>query len=281
MYLTGVSIVKKTMGALFAALMISGNLWAQEPEIAKNADAAASEEGGVGLTAGLELGFGNVLDKAVVSLMPHIVFERSFSRLDVFGELDYTIFFDDPLGQELSAEVETGYNLPVSEVGTLSLLLNNQNTLFLAPEPEEDATHTGTLEPALLYTHSLAPGDFWAKAGLPFDYLTGVKDETALGAYLTAGWGSNFGLGLELTGNFALTPDVDFTGWGIVASYESGRFYGELGVNTGKEFTDWEILPEIDVTLGSIVFTVRAEIRIADGSSDWELTPFLGVGYQF
>jgi hypothetical protein len=212
-----------------------------------------------------------------MSLMPNVAFERSFGRLDVFGELDYMVF-DDPIGQELADEVEVGYNLPLSEAGTLSFFLNNQNTFFLAPELEEGTTHEGMLEPA---THTLRPGDFGAKAGLPFDYLTGIEDETALGTYLTLGWASNFGLGIELTGNFALAPEGDFAGWGFLASYEKGRFYDEVEVNTGKEFTDWEILPEIDVTMGSFMFTVRAEIYKADGDGDWELKPFVGVGYQF
>jgi hypothetical protein len=267
---------KRTMGAILTVFAVGGSLWAQD---SKESEAAGEAEGGIGLTAGLELGFGNVLDKAVVSLMPNVVFERSFDRLDLFGELDYTAAFDDPVGQELAFEAELGYNLPVSEAGTVSFFLNNQNTLFLAPKLEEWLTHTGVLEPALRYTHTLVPGDFWAKAGLPFDYLTGVEGETALGIYFTAGWDSNFGLGVELTGNFAIDPDADFTGWGLVVNYEKDLFYCELEINPGKEFTDWEIFPEIDVTLGSFVLTARAEIKNAD--SDWSLAPFIGVGYQF
>jgi hypothetical protein len=276
---------KQTMKALIAApvcavLLAGGSLWAQEAKSAKDADAEAAEKGGIGITAGVEMGFGNVADKTVVSLMPNVVFERSFGSLDVFGELDYTVALDDPAEQELADEIELGYNLPLSATGTIAFFLNNQNTFFLAPELEEGSTHEGVLEPAVQYTHTLKPGDFSGKIGLPFDYLTGIKDETALGMYLTAGWASNFGLGLELTGNIALDPDADFAGWGLLASYERGRVYGEVEITTGKEFKDWEFLPEIDVTLGSFVLTVRAEISKPDGG-DLAFTPFLGVGYQF
>jgi hypothetical protein len=280
------------MGALFVALMVSGSLQAQESEVAEDADTVAaetevvvvedvSEEDGLGLTAGLELGFGDVLDKPVISLMPNVVFERSFGALDVFGELDYTVFFDDPVGQELYDEVELGYNIPVSEAGTLTLTLNNQNTFFLAPELEDGLTHLGMLQPAVQYIHTLAPGDFGAKVGLPFSYLTGIKDETALDMYLTLSWGSNFGLGVELTGTFALDPDADFTSYGLLVSYEKGQVYGEVEFIANKDFTGFEIYPEVDVTLGSFVVIARMEICKEDSDSDWSLAPFLGVGYKF
>jgi hypothetical protein len=216
-----------------------------------------------------------------MSIMPNIVLERSFGSLDVFGELDYTVLLDDPATHDLADEIELGYNLPVSEAGTVTLILNNQNTIVVKPELPEGATNLGTLEPAVQYTHALATGDFSAKVGLPFDYLTGVKDETALGTYLTLGWAAASGLGLEVTGNLGLKPDAEFAGWGFLGSYEKGRFYGEVEINTGKEFEDWEILPEIDVTLGAAVLILRGDLNKADSDSDWSFTPFIGVGYHF
>ncbi|MDR3284392.1 MAG: hypothetical protein LBS97_04335, partial [Treponema sp.] len=129
-------MLKRTTKALIAApvcalLMAGGGLWAQESQIA--GDAEAAEEGGIGITGGVELGFGDVADKTVLSLMPNVVFERSFGSLDVFGELDYTVVLDDPAGQELADEIELGYNFSLSEAGTLAVILNNQNTFFLAP----------------------------------------------------------------------------------------------------------------------------------------------------
>jgi hypothetical protein len=239
------------------------------------------EDEGTGISAGLELGAGDVADKAVFSIMPNIVYEKSFDALDVFGELDYTAALDDPLVQELYLEEEVGYNLQLAEPSVLSFIVNNQNTFFLSPELEEGTTHLGVIEPSLKYTHTFGFGDLSGQAGFPIDYLSGVKDEIAAGMYIKAGWASKFGLGIELTGNMALHPESDFSGYGLLVSYERGIFYGEVEVNAGKEFKDFEILPEFDITLGSLTLIARMELYKFDGVDDWVVMPFIGASYSF
>jgi hypothetical protein len=209
------------------------------------------------------------------------VYEQSFDALDVFGELDYTVAFDDPASHELYLEVELGYNLQLSDPGVLSFIVNNNDTFFLSPALEEGAAHLGVLEPSVKYTHTLDFGDLFGQIGFPFDYLTGVTDETANGMYLKAGWASTFGLGLELTGNIGLNPETDFAGYGLLLSYERGIFYGEVECNTDKEFKAIEILPEIDIALGAWTVYARMELYKFDGIDDWVVQPFIGAGYRF
>jgi hypothetical protein len=272
-----------TLVVALMAVVWGQSLAAQEAPAAVDAlaDAASDEGGGIGLSAGLELGAGNVLERGVFSIMPNVVFERSFEGLDVFGELDYTAAFDEPqTAHELALEVELGYSLTLSQAGALAFTVNNQDTFFLSPALEEGLTNTGVVEPAAQYTHALASiGDIWGKVGLPITYLTGIEGESALGLNVTAGWASTFGLGLELTGSFDLAPEAGF-GMGLLATYESGRYYCEVEVTAANGFKDWEVLPELDVTFGAVVLTARLQLTKADGA-DWELKPFIGAGYQF
>ncbi|MDR1443741.1 MAG: hypothetical protein LBI94_02570 [Treponema sp.] len=237
-------------------------------------------DGGIGLTGGIEFGFGNVADKAVIGITPSAAYENSFGNFDVFAELDYTAAFDDPAAHDLYIEEEIGYNWGLIESGTLSIILNNNNTFRLKPELEDGETHAGTFEPSLKWTQGMGFGDLWLQAGLPVDYLTGVKDETALGLYTTLGWDSTFGLAAEFALNFSIKPESDFAGLGFKLSYDQGLIYGEAEFLADKEFKTIGINPEIDVNLNAFTIYARAEFTIAE-DSDTEIIPAIGVKYSF
>lgn len=242
---------------------------------------AQEEDEGIGLTPKLEAGFGNVADEAVISLSPGIEYEKSFGNLDVFGELDYTAALEDPTVHGVYEEIELGYNFSFGEASVLSVILNNNNTFRLSPKLAENETFEGTLEPSVLFTQTLDFGDLYGQAGFPIDYLTGVKDDDmGIGAYLTLGWASTFGLGLELTGNLSISPDSDYTETGFVVSYEKDFIYGEVAVTADKEFKNFGITPEVDISLDAWTFYVNAEIGIADGA-DTAISPAIGVKYSF
>jgi hypothetical protein len=261
--------MKKLLCVLFVVMMAAAG------------SAGAQEDEGIGLSLGLELGAGNVADEAVFSLIPKVVYENSFGALDLFSELDYTIEFDDPTAHSLYFEGELGYNLQLTDPGVLSIILNDKSNYFLSPALEEGATHEGVVEPALKYTHTLDFGDLSVKAALPFYYLTGVKDETAMDLEGTLGWASTFGLGLEFTGIMGIKPDSEFAGFRCLVSYEQDIFYGEVEVFTDKEFKSFEIYPEIDLTFAPWTLIVRAEFYKWDGSDDWVVRPFIGGKYSF
>jgi hypothetical protein len=263
---------KRLAAAALALILICGFAWAQD---------GAEEDEGIGLTGGLEMGFGDIVDKSVFSLTPGIEYEKSFGDLDVFGELDYTVEFDDPQVQALYLEAELGYNFSFGEASVLSVILNNNNTFLLEPELPEGATHLGVIEPSLLFTQTFDFGDLYGQIGFPINYLTGVEDETSVDTYLTLGWASAFGLGLELTGTYNIDPDSDMSEWGMLISYEKEFFYGEVEFVTDKEFKSIGVNPEIDISLNAWTFIIRAEIGKDDGVDDASFVPFIGAKYSF
>jgi hypothetical protein len=244
---------------------------------------AQEEDEGIGLSPKLEVGFGDVAAEAVISLSPGVEYEKSFGDLDVFAELDYLLTLADPdATHDIYLEVELGYNLSLGEASVLSFIVNNTNEYFrLSPELADGETHKGTLEPSLKFTQTLGFGDLSAQAGFPIEYLTGVKDaDPNIEAYLTLGWASTFGLGVELTPKLALSPESDYAKTGLLLSYEKSLFYGEVEVTTDKEFKSFEIKPEIDIALAAWTFYVKAEIGIPDGE-DVSFSPAIGAKYSF
>jgi hypothetical protein len=170
----------------------------------------------------------------------------------------------------------------LGEASVLSFILNNNNTFQLAPELDSSAeTHEGVIEPSLLFTQTLGFGDLYAQLGFPINYLTGVKDESSVDTYLTLGWASTFGLGLELTGTYNIDPDSEMSEWGMLISYEKAFFYGEVEFVTDKEFKSIGVNPEIDISLNAWTFIVRAEIGKEDGVDDASFVPFIGAKYSF
>jgi hypothetical protein len=251
----------------------------------------AEEAGGIGLTPGLEIGFGDVVDEAVISITPSVVYENSFGDFDVFAEIDYTAAFEDPdATHELYIEEELGYNLGLTESGTLSIILNNENTFRLKPELEDGETHNGTFTPSLQWTQGLGFGDLWLKAGLPIGYLTGYEDaDTEIGLDTTLGWDSTFGLAAEFALHFALSPESDFAGLGFTLSYDhQGFIYGEVafdafygeGSSGDKEFGAFQITPELDVNLNALTIYAKADIFIMKDVDDPSIMPAIGVKYS-
>jgi hypothetical protein len=248
---------------------------------------AQEEDGGIGLTPKLEVGFGNVAEEAEISLSPGVEYEKSFGNLDVFAELDYLLTLADPdATHDIYLEVELGYNLSFGEASVLSFIVNNTNEYFrLSPELAAGETHEGTLEPSILFTQTLGFGDLYAQAGFPIEYLTGEKDaDPNIGAYLTLGWASTFGLGVELTPNLALSPESDYAGFDILVGYANGPIYAEVEVNLPKEI-DVEgitITPEFDYSFNAFTFYVSSEFgAIGVDGGDISVSPAIGVKYSF
>jgi hypothetical protein len=259
---------KKWTLLLFMVIFAAGMAFAQEDE-------------GIGLDVGVELGFGNVADEAEISVTPNIVYENSFGALDVYGEVDYTITFADETAHSVYFEIELGYNFELSDTDVFSIIVNNNNTLYLAPSLGDENDHEGVFEPSLKYTHTFGFGDLYGQLGFPIAYLTGLKDEDAqIGTTLTLGLASGFGLGLELSGTYILSPESDYAESGILISFERGLFYGEVEVTTDKEFKGFGINPEVDLSFGAWTAIIRAEMEKAE-DEDWAISPFIGATYSF
>jgi hypothetical protein len=243
--------------------------------------AQEEEDGGIGLSAGLEFGISeiNIEDGSTPYLNPGIAYENSFGDLDVYVGADYTLNFTDDVPQSLFAEEEVAYNLGLGDIHTLTFTLHNENDIVTVDPALSfgDANGDGSVfEPSVTYTLGLNPGDLYVTAGLPLTYLP----ETAVGTYGTVGFGFAFGLGLEATLNFGVNPEAEYAGTDFLVSYEYDAFYAEVEVNADKEFTTFTVTPEVDYSFKNFTFYINAEF--ADiGGEEVVISPAIGVTYSF
>ncbi|MDR2782244.1 MAG: hypothetical protein LBB48_00090 [Treponema sp.] len=258
--------MKKLLFVLFALLLACGF-------------AAAQEEEGVGLSAGIELGFGDVADKAVFGITPQLIYEHSFleDALDVSGEVDYTFSFEDGVPQEMYAEENIGYNLFLNDASTLTFSLHNENNFSTVPEV--GAAEDGSIfEPSIAYSLALNAGDLGFVLGFPIGY----QPETTFGVYATAGFTSPFGLGFEITANLDISPEVGYAETNLLLAYAFGHWLtAELGVDADAEFKVYTISPYLECYFGSWTVWAGVDIDNIGGEGSVTVEPYIGVKYSF
>jgi hypothetical protein len=242
----------------------------------------------IGLTAGLEVGFGNVADTAVFGITPEIEYENSFGDFDVYADASYTAAFEeDDTAHDSYLELEAAYNLPLGESSVLSFILNNANDFHFAPDWGDDVSIIGgTLEPALKFTQTLGFGDLFLQLGFPIEYthqeVLTDDDETGVAAKLVLGMAAESGFGAELTLNYALSPDAEYAETELLLSYERGAFYGEVDIIAAQDFDVFALIPEVDYSINdAFTFYVNAEFGNIGGEGDMSVTPALGIKYHF
>lgn len=245
-------------------------------------DFAAFAEG-IGIDAGVRVDFSEInLEGGHPLITPSIEYNNSFGDLSVFADAEYGIELGDDVGQGLFLEEALGYDLPLGDASTLSFALDNQNEITIAPEVDTNYANilSGTLEPSVGFTQGLDFGDLYATLGFPIGYAQVEKDaDLSFDAYLTLGLAAGFGLGAELTFNFAISPEAQYTETGLLISYETEAFYTELGVAVDSEFAAFTITPEFDYFLNQ--FTLYAGLELGLGGDDIVLSPFIGAKYSF
>jgi hypothetical protein len=262
---------KRMIFSFLAAIAICGLVSAQE------------EDPGLGLAAGLEVGFGNVADKATPSFTPFITYENSFGDLDVAAELDYTLVTSDPLEQSLYFDVSLGYNIGLGDASTLTIGLENENDSFvLAPEPLDPATRIfGVITPSLSFAQTLDFGDLSFTLGVPLTYANGIKDSDFEGEIdITAGLALGFGFGFEITGLIGIIPDAKYAGLEVILNYENDSIYAEVEVDIDAD-TVFTITPEFDYKLNALTIYAKADFENVGGDGDVSITPAIGVKYSF
>jgi hypothetical protein len=263
---------------------------------------AAAEDEGIGLSAGLEFGIGNINKAndgdASPYLMPMIIYENSFldDTLDVYAELDYTFGFtkepnedgDDVNPQSMYIDLMLGYNLKLGEASTLSFILENEfDEIIISPKYKEDNALTGIFTPAVKFNQQLDVGDLYAKIGAPITYIQYYKEaDTAIGLDFTLGWNSSFGLGIEAKFCTLLAPgeDAGYTGLETTISYETESIYFKVETIIPKEINDAgiTITPEFDYTFQKFTFYIKSEFAgIGITDSKVVISPALGIKYSF
>lgn len=245
--------------------------------------AAAQEEEGLGLSAGVELGFGDVAAETVFRIMPLLAYEHSFleGALDVSAEIDYTVTFEDETPQDVYAEENIGYNLSLNDVSTLTFGLHNENNFSTAPE-FGDAVEDGSIfEPSVSYSLTLNGGDSGELAftlGFPIGYLPDVT----YGTYVTAGYLFPFGLGFEATANLDFSPDAGYSETNLVISYaHADLFTAEVEVDADGEFKVYTISPYFEWYFGSLTVWAGVDFENIGGEGSVGVSPYIGVSYSF
>lgn len=261
---------------LMASVLCAGNF------VASSGFVSAQD---LGLTAGLEIGFGDdVLTDVIPSFTPGIAYENSFGDLDLSAELDYTLVADDPLGQSLYFDLSLGYNISLGDSSTLTIGLENENDSFiLAPDVPNDFKIGGVLIPSVGFAQSLDFGDLSFALGIPLSYADNEGGDFSAAVDITAGLALGFGLGIELTGHIAVVPTdgAGYDGLDLVLSYEQEETFAiSVEIDTTNEFTPLTIIPEFDFFLNQFTIYAKAEFgNVGDG--DINIAPAIGVKYSF
>jgi hypothetical protein len=242
----------------------------------------------IGLTAGIEFGFGNVADTAVFGITPEIEYEKSFGAFDVYADASYTAAFEeDDTAHDFYLELEGAYNLSIGSSSVLSFIVNNANDFHAAPDWGGDVrTVSGTVEPAVKFTQTFGSGDMFLHIGFPIEYahqeVINSIDETGTAAKLLIGMADVFGFGAELTLNFPFSPEAGYGETELLVTYENGTCYGEVDIVAAQDFTSAAITPEFAYTIKE-TFTVYVNTEFGNigGEGDVSVTPALGVKYHF
>jgi len=260
-----------------------------------SASFAAAEDEGIGLSAGLEFGIENINkandEEMNPYLMPMLIYENSFldETLDVYAELDYTLGFtkepnddgDDVNPQSMYIDLMIGYNLSLGEASTLSFILENEfDEIIISPI----YALTGIFTPAVKFNQKLGFGDLFAQIGAPITYYDKDAD-TTIGLDFTLGWGSTFGLGIEVKILTLLSPgDVaGYNGFETIISYKIEPVYIEVETIIPKEISNEgvTITPEFDYSFKNFTFYVKCEFAGIGAEGGVSITPALGVKYSF
>ncbi|MDR2446105.1 MAG: hypothetical protein LBD58_02245 [Treponema sp.] len=257
--------MKKILCALFSLLVTCGF-------------AAAQEEDGLGLSAGVELGFGDVADKAVFGVTPLLAYERSFldGALDVAGGIEYTFTFEDGVPQELFAEEDIGYNLFLNDTSVLTFNLHNENNVSTVPD-FGDAGDGSIFEPSVIYGLALDAGELAFVLGFPIGY----HPEITFGAYATAGFVFPFGFGVEATANLDISPEVGYAETNVLLSYGADLFTVELEIDADGEFKVYTISPYLEWYFGSWTVWAGVDFGNIGGEESISVEPYIGVKYSF
>jgi hypothetical protein len=236
---------------------------------------AAAQEEGLGLTGGLELGFGDVADGIEMSLTPQVGYEGSFleGALDVSAELDYTFIFASGAPMALFAEENVGYNFFLGEASTLTGTVHHENSFNI--NPFSDGDDGSVVEPSVSFAQGFNAGDLGITVGFPIAYLPSAE----FGLYVTAGFGFPFGFGVEVTANFDLSSP-EYADTNLVLSYGHDIFSIEVEIDAeDKSFKTYALSPLVEFYINAFTIWAGADIGGLGGKVSAE--PFLGASISF
>jgi hypothetical protein len=266
----------------------------------------------LGLAAGLD-DLANMSRSPALTLKPALAYFGNFGDFDLYLGAFYTLIFTDPPPPPLPLQrgglQETlGYNFLLGGSATLTVTLDNDNQFnFTGDEnvPVDGGFYCmfANLEPSLTFTQDLSYGDVTAAIGLPVDYSDFINRAViedfgganlGVDAYLTLGYNTSFGLGVQVTPRVWIRPDPEYGETELTLTWTAQSFYLSLTVSADALFREWDVEPYLAYTYknwtftGTVLFegigrtgTGNALVDAESGNSRMVITPSLGVRYRF
>jgi small basic protein len=275
----------------------------------------AKADDGIGLELGLEFGIGGInkpdgADDVLPYLEPSIEYTGQFMNdaLDVYAKLAYNFGFIKEYNKDgekvfpmgLYFNIGGAYHLALGPGSTVSFLVENEDFVSIAPKLYSDFSDhiMGTLKLGVMYDYNMDIGNIFAKVVSPISYAYIGSDKIWVGLDANAGWISTFGLGLFTNIHFLFTPDSNsgYSGLDIIASYETGPFYGEVEVSIPNDIANGgstsffddkgsgiSITPEIRLAIfNSFSAYINCKFdQIGVDDRDINISPALGIRYRF
>jgi len=224
----------KSIMALFLAL-IAANF-----AVAHGSHGAQGGEGS-GLSAGLGFGMHIHQEEDETEFIPNAELSLSYSESFFDDKLDFDIgvsyiptftegFFeiaeDYPFSnphfhqQVICLNGGLAYRLDLSYFTSLSFMAENDTDFYIAPREDGQNNTEGVVTPGIKLNWNSGIGALYVQYGLPLQYVFYFKtEEWGIGSDLTIGWESKFGLGINFTGHYLMSPESGFDSVDAVIAY--------------------------------------------------------------
>ena len=221
---------------------------------------------GLGLTVGVCAGFGDVLSDISIEVTPYVEWAHSFGIIDFTLHGEYTKSFDAGSGAG-SALVSEDLSLGLGDSVSVTAELYNENSYSF-----EGEGLSGYLEPSV----EVGLGVFYARVGVPFDYLP----DTNLAAYGTVGaagdaWTVEATVDLGVSGGVSIEDVVLYAD----ASFSILTLSVAATVPGTFTFDSVTLSPEVDVYAGALTVAVGADVWL--GSGPLSVSPWVDVSFAF
>jgi hypothetical protein len=237
------------------------------------------------------------------TLKPTIAWFGSFNNFDIYMGGFYTVYFDDPLMQNIGLQETFGYNFLLGDSTTLTVNLDNDDQFRIAPG--EPTFMFAAVEPSVALTQDLTQGDISLRIGVPMDYAelvnTGImgeelgkEQELYLDAYIILGYNAPFGLGVELKPIMNIVPEPQYSDTDLTVTYVIKSLYLSLTASADKDFKSFSLEPYIAWTIKNFIFsatvvfdnigeagTGNVVVDAETGADRITITPSVGVKYRF
>jgi len=224
----------RSIMALFLAFIVANFAMAHGSHGAHGSDDS-------GLSVGLGFGMHIHQEEDETEFIPNAELSLSYSESFFDDKLDFDIgvsyiptftkeffeiaedyLFSNPnfYQQVICLNAGLAYRLDLTYFTSLSFVLENDTDFYLAPREDGENNIEGELMPGIKFNWKSGIGDIYVQYGVPLQYVSYFKEEEfGIGSDVTIGWESKFGLGINFTGHFLMSPESGFDGVDAVISY--------------------------------------------------------------